>query len=124
AINYIIVDITGFDNWFLWYVLFAGVQIYNAALGINAVDKFAVFAAPAIILISIWMFVRLTGLATDQGVNIFSYVGTQENTTWFLIMIVNMGFWAPLVLDIPNITRYVKAPKNEKKWLRRNSKSF
>ncbi|WP_158735866.1 NCS1 family transporter [Alteribacillus sp. YIM 98480] len=124
AINYIVNSLTGFDSWFFWYVAFASVQIINTALGIKAIDRFAVIAAPSIIIISIWIFFRMENLAADQGINIFSYVGTEQSTTWFLVMIANMGFWSALAVDIPNITRYVKAPSHERNWFKRNKNNY
>lgn len=60
----------GFDNWFVWYVGFAIVQIVNTAAGIKAVELLASFAAPAIIAISIWMYFTLDGIAQTKGLNI------------------------------------------------------
>jgi NCS1 family nucleobase:cation symporter-1 len=124
AINYLVLSLTGFDSWILWYFVFAAVQIFNTALGIKAIDRFAVVAAPAIILISIWIFAKMTGLAAEQGINIMTYSGTGVSTTWLIIMIANMGFWSALAVDIPNITRYVKAPKNERNWFKRNKNNY
>ncbi|MEX2416272.1 MAG: NCS1 family transporter [Paenibacillaceae bacterium] len=120
AINYLVNSLTGFDSWFTWYVVFAIIQIINTALGIKAIDRFAVIAAPSIILISIWLFMKMNGLAVEKGIDIASYSGTANTTTWLLIMIANMGFWSALAVDIPNITRYVKAPSNERNWFKRN----
>jgi NCS1 family nucleobase:cation symporter-1 len=124
AINALVASMTGFDSWFTWYVLFAILQIINTALGIKAIDKFAVVAAPCIIIISIWIFFRMTGMAEAKGIDVMTYEGTSNTTTWFLIMIANMGFWSALAIDIPNITRYIKAPQNEKNWFKRNWSSF
>lgn len=124
AINYLVHSLTGFDSWFTWYVIFAIVQIINTALGIKAVDRFAVIAAPAIILISIWILFHMLGMADDKGLNVATYRGTEATSTWLSIMIVNMGFWSALAVDIPNLTRYIKAPKNEKNWFKRNLNSL
>jgi nucleobase:cation symporter-1, NCS1 family len=124
AINYLVNSLTGFDSWFFWYALFAIVQIINTALGIKAIDRFAVIAAPSIILISIWIFAKMNGMAVDKGIDIFTYDGSANNVTWMVIMIGNMGFWATLAIDIPNITRFIKAPKNERNWFKRNKNNF
>ena len=124
AINYIFNSLTGFDSWFFWYVAFAAVQIINTAFGIKAIDRLAVIAAPIIIIISIWILVDVIGKATDKGVDLLSYSGTSHTTTWFLVMIGNMGFWCALAIDIPNLTRYVKAPKNERNWFKRNKNNY
>lgn len=44
AINYFTLALFGIDNWFLWFIIFAAVQIFNTMLGIKAIDKFASFA--------------------------------------------------------------------------------
>ncbi|EXX87045.1 nitrate reductase [Paenibacillus darwinianus] len=120
AINYLVSSMTGFDSWFLWYVLFAIVQIVNTAMGIKAIDRFAVIAAPAIIIISVWIFMKVNGMALDKGINVATYAGDQNTTTFFLIMVANMGFWSALAIDIPNLTRFIKAPQNERSWMKRN----
>ena len=124
AINYLVNSLTGFDSWFTWYVVFAIVQIINTAYGIKAVDRFAVIAAPSIILISIWILFQMMGLAEDKGLDLATYHGTEATSTWLSIMIVNMGFWSALAVDIPNLTRYIKAPKSERNWFKRNINSL
>jgi len=124
AINYLVHSLTGFDSWLFWYVIFAIVQIVNTALGIKAIDRFAVIAAPSIVLISVWIFFKMNGMAMEKGIDIMTYSGTSGSTTWLLIMIVNMGFWATLAVDIPNITRYLKAPAKERNWFKRNINNF
>src|SRR5699024_5067649 len=104
AINYIVNSLIGFDSWFFWYVVFAAVQIINTALGIKAVDRMAIIAAPIIILISIWILFDMIGLANDKGIDLSNYAGTSQSTSWLLIMITNMGFWAAVAIDIPNLT--------------------
>ncbi len=47
ALNGIIEYLTGFDNWPLWYVIFATVQVINTAMGIKAVEFLSSIAAPA-----------------------------------------------------------------------------
>ncbi len=124
AINYLVNSLTGFDSWITWYVVFAVIQIVNTALGIKAIDRFAIVAAPAIILISIWIFAKMNGMAADNGIDIMTYAGTAQTTTWLFVMISNMGFWSALAVDIPNLTRYLKAPKNERNWFKRNRANY
>ena len=50
AINYFTLTLFGIDNWFLWFIIFAIVQIGNTMLGLKGIDKFASFAAPCIIV--------------------------------------------------------------------------
>ena len=46
----------GFSNWFIWYVLFGVVQVISTMAGIKAVERLAALAAPAIIIIAVWMY--------------------------------------------------------------------
>ncbi|RFU70509.1 nitrate reductase [Peribacillus saganii] len=119
ALNGIFEYLTGFDNWIIWYILFGIVQIINTALGIKAVERFADFAAPVLILISIWMYFFLNDIATLNGINIWTFVGN-ENTPLFLIFLTNFSLWTPLCLDLPNITRYLKVDTNTMSFSKRN----
>ncbi|MEX2103718.1 MAG: NCS1 family transporter [Bacilli bacterium] len=123
ALNGISQYLFSFDNWFVWYLIFAAVQVFNTALGIRAVEKFADYAAPILIAISIWMYYFLDDLATTNGHNIWSFIG-QENTPLFLIFIANFSLWSALAVDIPNITRYLKVEAGTKSFFRRNKNVF
>ncbi|MEY8843459.1 NCS1 family transporter [Cribrihabitans sp. XS_ASV171] len=112
-----------FDNWFVWYVAFALVQVVNTASGIKSVERLASLAAPAIIAISIWMYFTLEGVADTQGINIWTFQATGEMTL-LVLFIANMGFWSTLAIDIPNLTRFVKAPAGERSFFRRNRNIF
>ncbi|GHG98097.1 NCS1 family transporter [Pseudodonghicola xiamenensis] len=123
AINGISEYFLGFDNWPVWYVLFTIVQVINTALGIRAVEKLAALAAPAIIAISVWMYFTLDGVAQTKGVNIWTFRGAGEMSL-AVLFITNMGFWSTLAIDIPNLTRFVKAVPGEARFLRRNRNIF
>lgn len=123
ALNGIFEYLTGFDNWFVWYVLFAAVQMINTMLGIKAVEKFANLAAPILILISIWMYFFLNDLATANGHNIWTFVG-EGNTTLLLVFMGNLSLWAALAVDVPNLSRFIKVVPGERKFIRRNKNIF
>ncbi|WP_338786018.1 NCS1 family transporter [Metabacillus sp. FJAT-53654] len=125
AMNGILSIIAGFDNWFVCFLLFAILQLFNTALGIKAVERFADLAAPIIILISCWMYVSLSDTAAAGGREVWSWVenpvtGGAAFTAFLVVIFSNMGFWATLSADIPSISRFIKAPKNEKNWFKRN----
>ncbi|MEY8827502.1 NCS1 family transporter [Sedimentitalea sp. XS_ASV28] len=113
----------GFDNWFVWYVAFAIVQVVNTASGIKSVERLASLAAPAIIAISVWMYFTLEGVARTKGVNIWTYQATGEMSL-LVLFIANMGFWSTLAIDIPNLTRFLKVPSGERKFFKRNRNIF
>lgn len=125
AINGILNLLYDYDNWFICFVLFAVVQLVNTALGIKAVERFADLAAPIIIIISCWMYVSLSDQAMAQGRDIWGWVespvtGGAAFTAFMVVVMANMGFWATLAADMPSLSRYFKAPKNERNWFKRN----
>lgn len=125
AINYFTLALFGIDNWFLWFIIFAIVQIVNTMLGIKAIDKFASFAAPCIILITCWMFYKVNSIAVLNNINILGYKPPNPSPDcWLKTMCANIGMWAALAADIPNMTRSLKAPVGERKWLKRNKNNW
>jgi NCS1 family nucleobase:cation symporter-1 len=123
ALNGIFQYLTGFDNWVVWYVIFGAVQIFNTALGIKAVERFADFAAPLLIGISVWMYFYLDGMVVSQGKNIWTFVGSMD-TTLFIIFMANFTLWTALAVDIPNISRYLKVNSGTKSFAKRNRNIF
>ena len=125
AINYFTMALFGVDNWFLWFIIFAVLQIVNTMLGLKAIDKFSSIASPCIILITCWMFYKVNQLAVLQNFSILGYHPAQPSASyWFVTMSANMGMWAALAADIPNMTRSLKAPMGERNWLKRNKNNW
>lgn len=129
AINGISIVLFSFDNWFLFFSIFAFAQLLNSALGIKAIERFADLAAPVIIIISIWIYSTLSGQAAEQGRDVWVWVenpatGGAAVTAFFIVVFSVMGFWATLAADIPSISRFIKAPKYERNWFKRNKASL
>ena len=125
AMNAILATLVGFDNWFVCFILFAVLQLVNTAMGIKSVERFADLAAPVIILISGWMYVTLSDQAVAQGRDVWSWVespatGGAAVTAFVVVIMANMGFWGTLTADMPTLSRFIKAPLNERNWLKRN----
>ncbi|MCG7343632.1 NCS1 family transporter [Sporosarcina sp. ACRSL] len=125
AINGILNLLFDFNNWYLCFLVFAALQLFNTALGIKSIERFADFAAPVIILISCWMYITLADQATVQGKDVWAWVespttGIAAFTAFMVVMMANMGFWATLAADMPTLSRFFKAPKNERNWFKRN----
>lgn len=121
AINYFTLALFGIDNWFLWFLIFAAVQIVNTMLGIKAIDKFSSFAAPCIILITCWMFYKVHAIAVLNNITILGYAPPSPSSScWLITMCANTGMWAALAADIPNMTRSLKAPVGERNWFKCN----
>ncbi len=126
AINSIIHTINpGFDNWLLCYFIFALVQLINTASGIKWVERFADLAAPIIIILSLIIYNTLTADITEKGKSVWAWAespvtGGAAFTAFIIVIFANMGFWATLGCDIPTISRFFKAPRNERNWFKRN----
>lgn len=125
AINGILNIMFGFNNWFICFLVFAGLQLLNVSLGIKSIERFADFAAPIIIFISIWMYLQLSAEAKAQGKAIWSWVeapqtGFEQFTAFMVVATAIMGFWATLAADMPTLSRHFKAPKQERNWFKRN----
>ena len=125
AINGILHLLFDFDNWMLCFVLFAAVQLFNTSLGIKSIERFADLAAPIIILISCWMYISMADKAAAGGKEIWSWVespvtGGAAFTAFMVVVMANMGFWSTLAADMPSLSRFFKAPKNERNWFKRN----
>ncbi|PZQ50855.1 MAG: nitrate reductase [Rhodovulum sulfidophilum] len=113
----------GFDSWIVWYVAFAAVQIINTAAGIQAVEKLAALAAPAIIAISVWMYFTLDGIAEVKGINIWTFQATGEMSL-LVLFVANLGFWSTMAIDIPNLTRFVRTQPGARGFVARNRAVF
>ncbi|MFO1140778.1 MAG: NCS1 family transporter [Amaricoccus sp.] len=113
----------GFDNWFVWYILFAIVQVVNTAAGIQAVEKLASLAAPAIIAISVWMYFALDGIADTKGLNIWNFTASGDMSL-LVLFVANLGFWSTMAIDVPNLTRFVKTERGARGFFARNRNVF
>lgn len=125
AINGILNILFGFDNWFICFLLFAVLQLFNTSLGIKSIERFADLAAPIIILISCWMYITLADKAEATGKSVWTWVespttGMAALTAFMIVVMANMGFWATLAADMPTLSRFFKAPANEHNWFKRN----
>lgn len=123
ALNGIFEYLFGFNNWIFWYIVFAAIQIFNTAMGIKAVERFADFAAPILIGISIWMYFYLDDLSVVSGKNIWTFVG-EGNTPLYSIFMGNFMLWAALAIDVPNISRHLKVQSGTKNFFKRNKNIF
>lgn len=123
ALNGIAQYFLGFDSWFIWYLVFAALQVANTAMGIKSVERLASLAAPAIIAISVWMYFTLEDVAQTEGINIWTWQGAEQMSV-AILFISNMAFWSTLAIDIPNLTRFLEVEPGTRKFTRRNRKVF
>lgn len=131
AMTYIIAYFTGFDNWYVIYLLFVAVQTFNVAMGFRAIEKFANFAAPCIVVISIWMIAKLMGQANAAGIDVWNSVivpgGNLSSTVtvslhvFIIVFFTNLSYWSTTSADSQTLSRNTKAPMNERNWVKRNA---
>lgn len=125
AINVIVAEFVGFDNWMIWFIVFAAVQVINTAMGFKSMERFANFAAPAIILIGIFMAYRLFGVSSSEGIQVWSRVLESDASQglpqgFLVVMILNMCFWADATAESETWTRYIHVVPGEKRFIVRN----
>ncbi|GAK13513.1 NCS1 family transporter [Geomicrobium sp. JCM 19039] len=125
GINAILFMLFGIDQWFICFLIFAALQLFNTAFGIKAVERFANLAAPVIVIISGWMYIALSSQATAAGRDVWAWVeapavGVEAVSAFFIVVMATMGFWGTLAADMPSISRFIKAPKYERSWFKRN----
>ncbi|QYH11775.1 cytosine permease [Campylobacter jejuni] len=123
ALNGISEYLFGFNNWFIWYIIFAAVQIISTGMGIRTIELITSIAAPCIIAVTVWMYFTLDVMAQTKGINIWSFAGT-DNINLLVFFFANMSFWSALAIDIPNLTRFLKTPSGERNFFKRNKNVF
>lgn len=131
AMSYIINYMTGFNNWYVCFLVFTALQVANTAMGLKAIEKFANLAAPCIAIISIWMLYRLCTQAGDLGIDIWNSTlvpgGGIVNTAtvsfhvFILVFCTNISYWSTTTADSQTLARSTRVPKNERSWLLRNA---
>ncbi len=134
AMTYIIAYFTGFNNWFVVYLVFVFVQTFNVAMGFRAIEKFSNFAAPCIVAIACWMMYVLFGQADAAGIDIWNSVvvpGGGVTTTatlslhvFIIVFFTNLSYWSTTSADSQTLARNTKAPMNERNWFKRNTVSL
>lgn len=135
AISYIVKYFTGFDNWMVCFVIFMAAQIINAAMGIDAIDKFAWIAAPSIIVISLYLIYKIMNDTAARGIDVWNSIavpgadvmlstGGVSMSVFFMVLFTNMSYWSTNAADTQSLTKYVKAPLGEKNWLKRNKNAI
>ena len=130
AVNFIVAELTGYDNTILWYVVLIILQTVNVAMGFKAIENFANLAAPCIIVISAYLFIMISKISIADGIDLWNTIvegGTPKFETFgsflavFLpISFYSISFWSTHAVDPQNLTRYVKTPLNERNWFKRN----
>lgn len=133
AIDFIVHHFTGFSNWYICFLVFTALQVFNTAMGIKWIEAFANLAAPAIAIISVWIFVTLASRAQGLGIDIWNSTlsngpGSALVTTssvslhvFIVVFFTNLSYWSTSSADSQSLAKFCKAPRNEPRWIVRNA---
>jgi NCS1 family nucleobase:cation symporter-1 len=105
AINIAVEYLTGYSNWFLWYLLFGFIQIWITAGGIKWIKYLENIAAPALGVLSVWLIYILLRQ------NSFSALLNAEITNplpFWVAITANLSYWVTVAVNISDFTRHVK----------------
>lgn len=111
----------GYSNWFLWYIVFAVMQIAITAGGITWIKYLENAAAPALGLLSVWLiYILLTK-------NSFNDILTAKLTNpmhFWAVVTANLSYWVTVAVNISDFTRYTKVENPMDSFAKRNKISM
>ncbi|MCM3760145.1 cytosine permease [Alkalihalobacillus oceani] len=113
ALNQIMVTLTGYSNIMLLIILFGAVQIINTAMGIEAIKKFEMLAAPSILLIGLYLQYLIMDRFDMTLSSLFVMQGDGGLSLGYGI-VVFMGLYITMALNASDFTRFLKvSPENQ-----------
>lgn len=121
AIDIAIKYLTGYSNWFLWYVIFAVVQIWITAGGISWIKYLENIAGPALALLSIWLIYTLID---GQPFGEFLNAEINDRMNFWAVVTANLSYWVTVAVNISDFTRYVKVESPNEGFFKRNKVSI
>lgn len=121
AIDIAIKYLTGYSNWFLWYVMFAVVQIWITAGGISWIKYLENIAGPALALLSIWLIYTLVD---GQPFGEFLNVEINDRMNFWEVVTANLSYWVTVAVNISDFTRYVRVECPNEGFFKRNKVSI
>lgn len=120
AINLAIKYLTGYDNWFIYFIAFGAVQIALAYMGITWIKWLQNLAAPALLVLSIWLIFFLSMREPDNTFTNFLAAEIGDNPLPFwAALTANLSYWVTVAINISDFTRFQKTD-NSKKYMKRN----
>lgn len=121
AINIAVKYMTGYSNWFLWYVLFAIIQIWITAGGISWIRYLENISGPALALLSIWL---IYALINGQPIGEFLNAEINDGMNFWAVVTANLSYWVTVAVNISDFTRYVKVEDPNGGFYKRNKVSI
>lgn len=108
-------------------VIFLVVQVVTTMRGIETIAKFESYVTPLMLIV---VFYLLYWILTNTGMTASEIINTPAGEvegmrySFGLAVTAMTGFWATMTLNIPDLTRYLKADPTEKNWFKRNWSSI
>lgn len=121
AIDIAVKYLSGYSNWALWYILFGIIQILITAGGISWIKYLENIAAPALVLLSIWLIYTLVG---KQPFGEFLNAELNDRLNFWAVVTANLSYWVTVAVNISDFTRYVKVEDPNGGFFKRNKVSI
>ena len=121
AIDLIVNHFIGYSNVPLWFFIFASVQIWVTAKGIKGIKWVENSAAPALLILCLWVIYIFVSKMSLQAV--ISFPVTKKLAFWAAVT-ANLSYWSTVAINIPDFTRFVKQGVGGKNFFTRNFHSF
>ncbi|GAE25525.1 uncharacterized protein in hyuC 3'region [Halalkalibacter wakoensis JCM 9140] len=124
ALDQIMIILFGYSNLTLLIILFGAIQIINTAMGIDAIKKFEILAAPSILVIGIYLQYLVMDRFDITFSSLFSLEGNGGLSLGYGV-VVFMGMYITMALNAADFTRFLKVKSADKKgtWFQANKGS-
>jgi NCS1 family nucleobase:cation symporter-1 len=121
AIDIAIEYLTGFSNWFLWYIVFAIVQILITAGGIGWIKYIENIAGPALAVLSLWLiYVLVKGHSFGE----FIAMELNDRLNFWAVVTANLSYWVTVAVNISDFTRHIVVEEPDGSFIKRNKVSI
>lgn len=117
AIDFIVIHFTGYSNIPLWFFIFGIIQVLITAKGIKGIKWVENIAAPALLILCLWVIYIFISKQTLSG--ILSFPITKKMTFWVAVT-ASLSYWSTVAINIPDFTRFVKVGYGKKGFVSRN----
>ncbi|MET3504612.1 cytosine permease [Halalkalibacter oceani] len=124
ALNEITTILFDYSNLTLLIILFGAIQIINTAMGIDAIKKFEILAAPSILIIGVYLQYLIMTQFDITFSSLFALEGDGGLSLGYGI-VVFMGMYITMALNASDFTRFLKVKNADKKgsWFKANKGS-
>lgn len=106
ALNSISKVVIGFDNTFVWFVLFQLLQTWIAARGFSSIKWFDVVASIFIAICMVYIMIKLVSNYGAELTKVIEAPGTYGWPFWGGVTMM-LGIYSTLMLNISDLVRYI-----------------